>query len=225
MQKHKTKDKPVQRRENTMKKLIVEGTNIPQAVDGAVFDKIPDITDIATIRNTISNKLAGLDSLALYVTKTGCTIALVEVVSYCYRNNIPLTLYHHNDTGDYYPQVVIEHNIGNLEAEISTMLHKVGMPANLKGYRYVRHAIVMTIHDVNILSSVTEKLYPDIAEYFDTTPSRVERAIRHAIEVAWLRGNVGAEYELFGRTVESEKGKPTNSEFISMIADKIVHTT
>lgn len=209
-----------------MKKLVVEGANIPQAVDGAVFDKIPNPTDISGIRTIISDRLAGIDSLALYVTKTENAVALVEIISYCYRNTVPLTLYHYDDdTDDYYPQVVIERNTDNLEAEISTMLHKVGMPANLKGYRYARHAIVMTIHDINVLSNVTGKLYPNIAEYFNTTPSRVERAIRHAIEVAWLRGNVGMTYELFGRTVESEKGKPTNSEFISMIADKIIHTT
>lgn len=108
-----------------------------------------------------------------------------------------------------------------LEIEITNVIHELGVPAHIKGYFYLREAIYMVINDVELLSAVTKVLYPTIAEKFDTTASRVERAIRHAIEVAWNRGCVETLNSLFGYTIPREKGKPTNSEFIAMIADKL----
>ncbi len=104
---------------------------------------------------------------------------------------------------------------------ITTVIHEIGVPAHIKGYQYLREAIVMVYHNVEILGSVTKVLYPQIAEQFCTTPSRVERAIRHAIEVAWSRGNTEAIGQVFGYTVSMSKAKPTNSEFIAMVADKL----
>lgn len=104
---------------------------------------------------------------------------------------------------------------------ITAIIHEIGVPAHIKGYQYLREAIVMVYHDVEILGSVTKVLYPKIAERFSTTPSRVERAIRHAIEVAWSRGNTEAIGQVFGYTVSMSKAKPTNSEFIAMVADKL----
>lgn len=104
---------------------------------------------------------------------------------------------------------------------ITAIIHEIGVPAHIKGYQYLREAIVMVYHDVEILGSVTKVLYPKIAERFSTTPSRVERAIRHAIEVAWSRGNTEAIGQVFGYTVSVSKAKPTNSEFIAMVADKL----
>jgi two-component system response regulator (stage 0 sporulation protein A) len=110
---------------------------------------------------------------------------------------------------------------GNLEQIVTDMIHEVGVPAHIKGYQYLREAIIMSVNDMDMLNSITKVLYPTIAKRFDTTSSRVERAIRHAIEVAWSRGKMDTIDELFGYTVSHGKGKPTNSEFIALITDKI----
>ncbi len=109
----------------------------------------------------------------------------------------------------------------NLELEITSIIHEVGVPAHIKGYQYLRNAITMVVEDMDLLSAVTKELYPAIAKINNTTPSRVERAIRHAIEVAWNRGKIETIDNLFGYTVHNDKGKPTNSEFIAIIADKL----
>ena len=100
-------------------------------------------------------------------------------------------------------------------------MHQIGVPAHIKGYQYLRHAIILSIENPEMISSVTKVLYPAIAKKFSTTASRVERAIRHAIEVAWDRGDVDVLASYFGYTIQSSRGKPTNSEFIAMIADKL----
>lgn len=109
----------------------------------------------------------------------------------------------------------------NLENDVTDMIHEVGVPAHIKGYQYLRDAIIMVIEEPEMLNSITKILYPTIAKRNQTTPSRVERAIRHAIEVAWSRGNMEIINSLFSYTVSTGKGKPTNSEFIALIADKI----
>lgn len=112
-------------------------------------------------------------------------------------------------------------NVNSLEAEITNIIHEIGVPAHIKGYLYLREAIQMVVKDIELLSAVTKELYPSIAKKFNTTSSRVERAIRHAIEVAWSRGQVETINRIFGYTVHNDKGKPTNSEFIAMVADKL----
>ncbi|GAE31894.1 sporulation transcription factor Spo0A [Halalkalibacter hemicellulosilyticus] len=109
----------------------------------------------------------------------------------------------------------------NLDASITNIIHEIGVPAHIKGYMYLREAITMVYNDIELLGSITKVLYPDIAKKFNTTSSRVERAIRHAIEVAWSRGNIDSISNLFGYTVSHSKAKPTNSEFIAMVADKL----
>ena len=109
----------------------------------------------------------------------------------------------------------------NLEALVTNVIHEVGVPAHIKGYQYLREAIIMVVNDIDVINQITKSLYPKIAEKFTTTPSRVERAIRHAIEVAWGRGQQEAVESIFGYTISASKGKPTNSEFIAMIADKL----
>jgi two-component system response regulator (stage 0 sporulation protein A) len=109
----------------------------------------------------------------------------------------------------------------NLDASITNIIHEIGVPAHIKGYLYLREAITMVYNDVELLGSITKVLYPDIAKKFNTTASRVERAIRHAIEVAWSRGNLDSISNLFGYTISNTKAKPTNSEFIAMVADKL----
>ena len=109
----------------------------------------------------------------------------------------------------------------DLEGEITNIIHEIGVPAHIKGYMYLREAISMVVDNIELLSAVTKELYPSIAKKYNTTASRVERAIRHAIEVAWSRGQVDTINKLFGYTIHNGKGKPTNSEFIAMIADKL----
>ncbi|MDT8716569.1 sporulation transcription factor Spo0A [Clostridium sp. 19966] len=109
----------------------------------------------------------------------------------------------------------------DLESEITSIIHEIGVPAHIKGYMYLREAITMVVSNMELLSAVTKELYPSIAKKYNTTASRVERAIRHAIEVAWGRGQVETINKLFGYTIHNDKGKPTNSEFIAMVADKL----
>ena len=112
-------------------------------------------------------------------------------------------------------------NQENLEALVTNIIHEVGVPAHIKGYQYLREAIIMVVNDIDVINQITKSLYPKIAIKFNTTPSRVERAIRHAIEVAWGRGDQKTVENIFGYTISAAKGKPTNSEFIAMIADKL----
>ena len=128
---------------------------------------------------------------------------------------------HRNDTFAEKKSVHISNNSRNLEVEVTNIMHEIGVPAHIKGYQYLRDAIMMVVKDLDVINSITKLLYPSIAKEYNTTPSRVERAIRHAIEVAWSRGQVEAIDALFGYTVNIGKGKPTNSEFIAMIADKL----
>jgi len=114
-----------------------------------------------------------------------------------------------------------ERTLHNLENDVTDIIHEIGVPAHIKGYHYLREAIIMSVNDMEMLNSITKVLYPTIAKKYQTTSSRVERAIRHAIEVAWGRGKMDTIDELFGYTVSTGKGKPTNSEFIALISDKI----
>ena len=109
----------------------------------------------------------------------------------------------------------------DMEAQVTKIIHQIGVPAHIKGYQYLRSAILMTIDDNEIINSVTKVLYPTVAKKYQTTTSRVERAIRHAIEVAWDRGDVDTLNSYFGYTIHNSRGKPTNSEFIAMIADNL----
>ena len=108
-----------------------------------------------------------------------------------------------------------------MEVIVTEIIHQIGVPAHIKGYHYLREAIVISVYDEEMLESVTKILYPTVAKRFDTTSSRVERAIRHAIEIAWDRGDVDTLNSYFGYTVNTGKGKPTNSEFIALISDKL----
>lgn len=111
--------------------------------------------------------------------------------------------------------------VRNLDVEVTNLIHQMGVPAHVRGYQYIRDAILMVVEETSLLGAVTKELYPAIAEKYDTTPSRVERAIRHAIELAWDRGNVELMNKFFGYTIDVERGKPTNSEFIAMVADRL----
>ncbi len=110
---------------------------------------------------------------------------------------------------------------GSIESMVTSIIHEIGVPAHIKGYQYLREAIIIAVNDMDVINAITKVLYPQVAKTFGTTPSRVERAIRHAIEVAWDRGDLDTLQRFFGYTVSNTKGKPTNSEFIALIADKL----
>ena len=109
----------------------------------------------------------------------------------------------------------------DIEAMVTNIIHEIGVPAHIKGYQYLREAIIIAVNDMEVINAITKVLYPQVAKTFSTTPSRVERAIRHAIEVAWDRGDLDTLQRFFGYTVSNTKGKPTNSEFIALIADRL----
>ena len=112
-------------------------------------------------------------------------------------------------------------DVNDLSVVVSDIMRQIGVPAHIKGYQYLRTAILLCVRDSEMMNSVTKLLYPTVAKQYSTTPSRVERAIRHAIEVAWDRGDVEVLSEYFGYTIQNTRGKPTNSEFIAMISDKL----
>jgi two-component system response regulator (stage 0 sporulation protein A) len=119
------------------------------------------------------------------------------------------------------PQSLRRSEKGGIEAMVTSIIHEIGVPAHIKGYQYLREAIIIAVNDMDVINAITKVLYPQVAKTFQTTPSRVERAIRHAIEVAWDRGDLDTLQRFFGYTVSNTKGKPTNSEFIALIADKL----
>ena len=120
--------------------------------------------------------------------------------------------------------LVVKNNVitdPDLVVMVTEIIHQIGVPAHIKGYHYLREAIILSVKNSEIINSVTKLLYPTVAKIYSTTPSRVERAIRHAIEVAWDRGDIDVLNSYFGFTIQNERGKPTNSEFIAMISDKL----
>jgi len=119
------------------------------------------------------------------------------------------------------PQVPAQQSRPSIESLVTGIIHEIGVPAHIKGYQYLREAIIIAVNDMDVINAITKVLYPQVAKTFQTTPSRVERAIRHAIEVAWDRGDLDTLQRFFGYTVSNTKGKPTNSEFIALIADRL----
>lgn len=184
------------------------------------------------LRDMHKNTYKNVVCITQFTNQTVCNMLESLEVDYCFK--LPFDFQHFvqsvlyitspkqldqnqlldNDESEKYKKVKIEN-------EITEILHEVGIPAHIKGYMYLRTAILTTYYNIEILGQVTKVLYPDIARMYNTTSSRVERAIRHAIEVAWNRGNTDAIDDIFGYTVSAVKAKPTNSEFIAMIADKL----
>ena len=149
-----------------------------------------------------------------------CFIKPVEAVSVAERVNFLTSVkFNYSKSCSYQYMNKLSHN--ELEFTVSEIMHQIGVPAHIKGYQYLREAIILSINDTEMMNSVTKLLYPTVAKTFNTTSSRVERAIRHAIEVAWDRGDVDVLSAYFGYTIQNTRGKPTNSEFIAMISDKL----
>ena len=178
----------------------MDGLGILRRLDGEKRPKILAVSNIVT-QEVVAE--AGNLGASMFLSKPYNESAMVEhLISLAEKNEKQL------------------HGPG-LEELVTSIIHEVGVPAHIKGYQYVREAIMITVENMDVINSVTKVLYPEVAKRYHTTPSRVERAIRHAIEVAWDRGDLETLQRFFGYTVSNAKGKPTNSEFIAMISDRI----
>ena len=187
-----------------------DGLSVIRALQEAHLKKMPSVFVVSSF----SSERMMAEAMALkvsYFTIKPCDLA--DLARRIAAHNTVMPVF--NDPGKNLPPE------GELEMRVTNIIHDIGVPAHIKGYQYLREAIIMTVKDMDIINAITKVLYPTVAKRYKTTSSRVERAIRHAIEVAWDRGDVEVLNGFFGYTVSNVKGKPTNSEFISMIADRI----
>lgn len=190
----------------------IDGIGLIRQVRNLTFT--PDLPPAFIVASLVVNQ-----NIFIEATKAGAALCLPKPIDY-------------SGLGDHISEIEESRRQGTLtsdgaltgpdmEAQVTKIIHQIGVPAHIKGYQYLRSAILMTIRDNEIINSVTKVLYPSVAKKYQTTTSRVERAIRHAIEVAWDRGDVDTLNSYFGYTVQNNRGKPTNSEFIAMIADNL----
>ncbi len=159
-------------------------------------------------------------NIFIEAAKAGATLCLPKPIDYASLYEHVISIFKSRADGS----IIVGENTAtppDIEAQVTKIIHQIGVPAHIKGYQYLRSAILMTINDSDIINSVTKVLYPSVAKKYSTTTSRVERAIRHAIEVAWDRGDIDTLNSYFGYTIQNNRGKPTNSEFIAMIADNL----
>lgn len=199
----------------------LDGLGVLERLNGLELDKFPKVIMLSAVgQETITQKAINLGAEYYVVKPFDLNILAKRINQLAGVEKEGGSQGNRNNT----VRAVInadESRAGDLEVDITNMIHEVGVPAHIKGYQYLRDAITMVVEDMDLLSAVTKELYPAIAKMNNTTPSRVERAIRHAIEVAWNRGKLETLNNLFGYTVHNDKGKPTNSEFIAIIADKL----
>lgn len=188
----------------------LDGIGLIRNCKGINFE--PDLAPNFIMASYVSSQTIFIDATnagaSLCLMKPFDTNSLCEHIDTLYRNRLS-----NNQTAP-------KQNV-DMETQVTKVIHQIGVPAHIKGYQYLRTAILMTISDNEIINSVTKILYPSVAKKYSTTTSRVERAIRHAIEVAWDRGDVDVLEDYFGYTIQNNRGKPTNSEFIAMIADNL----
>lgn len=190
----------------------VDGVGVMQTIKNNSNVKKPIFVIVSSFDSTMLEKEALRAGAAYYVIKPYRTSDLLDRISElmtCYLDEAK-------------PAVGRIYSIdSDLEVTVTSILHQIGVPAHIKGYHYLRSSIIMSVKQPEIINAVTKELYPSIAGLYETTPSRVERAIRHAIEVAWDRGDVDVLNSYFGYTIHNSRGKPTNSEFIAMISDRL----
>ena len=216
--------------------LICTAKNGRELFDNIVLQK-PDIVisgafmpqmDLVSVISAVKDRAEGV--LPLFIAVLSSESAFLEKellsggVSYCFIKPLDYNIFTERIRSLYInsnKNSSSGNKDSNLEIVITDIIHQIGVPAHIKGYHYLREAIIMAVKDIEIMNSVTKCLYPSVAKKHGTTSSRVERAIRHAIEVAWDRGDVDVLNSYFGYTIHSSKGKPTNSEFIALIADKL----
>jgi two-component system response regulator (stage 0 sporulation protein A) len=199
----------------------LDGLGVLEKINGMELENVPKTIMLSAVgQESITQKAIGLGAEYYVVKPFDLNILakrIYQLSGYDQLNN------QSNNKGNISKSIISKDEIkkNDLEVDITNIIHEVGVPAHIKGYQYLRHAITMVVEDMDLLSAVTKELYPAIAKKNNTTPSRVERTIRHAIEVAWNRGKIETLNNLFGYTVHNDKGKPTNSEFIAIIADKL----
>ncbi|MEG0873465.1 MAG: sporulation transcription factor Spo0A [Clostridia bacterium] len=194
-----------------------DGLTVLQELKDENMDIMPTIVIISSIgQEKITQRALALGA-TYYIVKPFDMKNLVVRIKELLEDNVDDNLKEFSNIND----IATRRLNSSIEIKVTNTIHDIGVPAHIKGYQYVREAIIMTIKDEEVINAVTKSLYPNLAKLFNTTPSRVERAIRHAIEVAWNRGQIEVHDKIFGYTVNSNKGKPTNSEFIAMIADRL----
>ena len=202
----------------------LDGIAVLEKLNNSKLDTIPICIMVSAVgQDKITQKAISLGAEYNIVKPFELEVLLkrIKEIKRYNPNELRKTTPINNEIKNDYIQIEDESDKDNLEALVTNLIHEVGVPAHIKGYQYLREAIIMCINDINAVNQITKILYPDIAKKYHTTPSRVERAIRHSIEVAWGRGNQKTVESIFGYTVSANRGKPTNSEFIAMIADKL----
>ena len=195
----------------------LDGIGVLERMQTLRLKKVPRILVVSAVLNdSIASKTIALGAEYFMLKPVNFDVLVDRIVMFSKEEEAK--------TGEFRLQEkrgVVKQDIGDIETMVTEIIHEIGIPAHIKGYQYLRHAIMMVVKDLDIINSITKELYPTVAKDFNTTPSRVERAIRHAIEVAWDRGDTEVLNSFFGYTIANSKGKPTNSEFIAMIADKL----
>lgn len=197
----------------------LDGLGVLEKLSETKLNKIPTVIMLSAVGQDKITERALMLGADYYIAKPFELDTLITRIRQLNGSFKVIKPVHHNSIIHQSP--LSSGPIKDLETEVTNIIHEIGIPAHIKGYQYLRDAIMMAIEDMEILNSITKQLYPSIAKKFNTTPSRVERAIRHAIEVAWSRGKVDTIDKLFGYTINNGKGKPTNSEFIALIADRL----
>ena len=184
------------------------------------FDYNPFVTNKCSMKGMEANHMGQVNVMEVQDNEKAIRMLyelLMKNQGFQIMINVPVN----EDAREVTKESINDKNMHDLEKDVTDIIHEIGVPAHIKGYQYLREAIMMSVKDAEMLSAVTKILYPGIAKKYHTTSSRVERAIRHAIEVAWNRGNMDTLDSMFGYTINVGKGKPTNSEFIALIVDKI----
>lgn len=201
----------------------LDGLGVLESLHKLNLEKMPKVVILSAVgQDQITQKAISLGA-DYYVVKPFDFKTFIKRLQQISGNNNDVKASSENDYIQI-PKTVNSATIDSnksLEARVTNVIHEIGVPAHIKGYIYLREAILMVIQNMDLLGAVTKELYPNIASKYNTTPSRVERAIRHAIEIAWTRGKIDTIDKIFGYTVNNNKGKPTNSEFIAMVADKL----
>lgn len=195
-----------------------DGLAVLEELEDSVFEKKPFIVMMSAIgQEKITQKALSLGAM-YYVIKP---FDLETLIGRLRELVVSTSVFYESNGAKYVSSRPNRQKSEPLEVKVTNLIHDLGVPAHIKGYQYLREAIILSVNNEEIINAVTKTLYPLLSKKYETTPSRVERAIRHAIEVAWNRGEIAVHDKIFGYTVNSNKGKPTNSEFIALLSDKI----
>lgn len=200
----------------------LDGFGVLESLNNLELEKYPRVIMTSAVgQDTIIQKAIALGA-QYYLVKPINMVMLVKRINQL-NDNISNNFIADRDGSKLRKSLVLRDSLLNndLEIDITNLIHEIGVPAHIKGYQYLRDSIMLAVDNMDLISAVTKELYPTVASMNNTTPSRVERAIRHAIELAWNRGKLETLNSLFGYTVQNDKGKPTNSEFIAIISDKL----